>query len=164
MNQSIGGIWEGTNSHDWNTIGIVTEGGLFHFGLVNSFHHRGEVMIGNAYVMEDQVHGEGMYLGFRDGPAGKLYWIRLSCTLTGVVEARRRLALESDCEPAPPFGEQDLVLDWDRLNARASLELTYNPSYEQGASVAAIAGLYQKTLPRRSVNHPAGGGGRHQNR
>ncbi|MCY3790063.1 MAG: hypothetical protein OXH63_14885 [Gemmatimonadetes bacterium] len=147
INQSIGGIWEGTNSSGWNTIGIVTEDGDFHFGLVNSLTHWGEVLSGNAYVIGDQVHGEGMYFGFEVGPMGESYWIRLSCTLTGVVEARRELTLESDCEPAPPFGEEDLVLDLDRLNTRASLELTYNPSYEQGASLAAISGLYERYFP-----------------
>jgi len=91
INQSIGGIWEGTNSSGWNTIGIVTEDGDFRFGLVNNFTHSGDGMIGNAYVIGDQVHGEGMYFGFGVGPMGERYWIRLSCTLTGVVQARRTL-------------------------------------------------------------------------
>ena len=147
MNQSIGGIWEGTNSYGWNTVGIVTEDGLFHVGLVNSFTHLGDVMTGNAYVIGDQVHGEAMYYGMGVGAIGELHWIALSCMLTGVVEARRKLSLESDCEPASPLDEEDLVLDSDRLNAQASLELTYNPSYEQDASLADIAGLYQRHFP-----------------
>ena len=134
MNQSIGGIWEGTNLRGDNAIGIVTEDGHFHFG------HSFGVQIGNATVSDNQVHSDSTYLthrriGFGDRST------RLECTLTGVVAERQTLVLDSDCHV-----ERHLFPEFD-FNAESSLMLTYNPVYEQGASLQAIAGLYQIRIP-----------------
>ena len=134
MNQSIGGIWEGTNLRGDDAIGIVTEDGHFHFG------HPFGLQIGDATVSVNQIHSDSAYLtvrrtGFADSSN------RLECTLTGVVAERQTLVLDSDCHV-----ERHLSAQFD-FNAESSLVLTYNPVYEQGASLEAIAGLYQYVIP-----------------
>ena len=134
LNQSIGGIWEGTNLRGDKAIGIVTEDGHFHFG------HSFGLQIGDAAVSVNQVHSDSTYLtirriGFADSSN------RLECTLTGVVAERQTLVLDSDCHVERHLSDQ---FDFD---AESSLMLTYNPVYEQGARLETIAGLYQTILP-----------------
>ena len=117
MNQSIGGIWEGTNLRGDDAIGIVTEDGHFHFG------HPFGLQIGDATVSVNQIHSDSAYLtvrrtGFADSSN------RLECTLTGVVAERQTLVLDSDCHV-----ERHLSAQFD-FNAESSLVLTYNPVYE----------------------------------
>ena len=151
---TIGGIWEGTNLLGWNTIGIVTEGGLFHFGFPWGLDDGVligtdlELMIGNASVMGNQVHGEGTLYHRRGARVGEYYRTGLRCALTGVVEERHTLTLESACEPPSSLDDGYVDLDTllDHYNAQTSLELTYRPLYEQGASLVAVAGLYEIQL------------------
>ena len=134
VNQSIGGIWEGTNLRGDKAIGIVTEDGHFYFG------HPFGLQIGDATVSVNQVRSDSTYLTVRRvGFAGSSN--RLECTLTGVLAERQTLVLDSDCHV-----ERHLSAQFD-FNAESSLMLTYNPVYEQGASLQAIAGLYQYAIP-----------------
>ena len=127
-NRSIGGIWEGVNLRGRDVIGIVTEDGDFHFA------HSSGHQIGHASVTVDQVHSDYTYV-MGNLAALVSFPNKRECTLTGVVDERQTLVLDSDCHPVPD--------DWHDPNAETSLILTYNPMYEQGASLEAVAGLYE---------------------
>ena len=125
VNQSVGGIWEGTDSDGDNIIGLVTEDGTFHF--IDSLFGQG---FGTASVRNgNQVQANFTYVAeldtaLSDGSTSA------TCSLSGTVVERQTLTIDSECTST-----------LDNVS-QVSVTLAYNALYDRNASLTTIEGLY----------------------
>jgi hypothetical protein len=123
-NQSVGGIWEGTDSDGDTIVGLVTEAGAFHF--IDPFgqgYGTASVSNGNQ-VSANYTYVADLGTTFSDGST------RATCTLTGTVVERQSLAVNSQCTSTTGNASQ------------VSVTLAFNALYNRDASLATIAGNY----------------------
>ena len=124
VNQSVGGIWEGTDSDGDTIVGLVTEDGVFHF--IDPFGQGfGTASVSNG----DQVSANYTYVAdlgttFSDGTTSA------SCTITGTIAERQSLMVDSECTSTQGNVHQ------------TSVTMVYNSIYDRDASLATIAGQY----------------------
>jgi len=122
-NQSVGGIWEGTDLDGEAVIGLVTEAGAFHF--IDPYGQG----FGTATVTGSQVSASYTYVAdlgttLVDGSTGA------SCTLTGTVVERVSLTVNTLCTTTGGTTGQNTAA------------LSFNALYHRDATLATIAGNF----------------------
>jgi len=133
-NQSVGGIWEGTDSDGDAIIGLVTETGAFHF-LDPDGQGFGTATVSNgSQVAASYTYVADLGTTFVDGSTGA------TCTLTGTVVERVSLSVNSQCTTTRGTTGQN------------SATLAFNALYNRDASLATIAGNYNDVGDVLNIN------------
>jgi hypothetical protein len=124
VNQSVGGVWEGTDSDGDDIVGLVTEDGAFHF--IDPFGQGfGTASVSNGNeVSATYTYVADLGTTFSDGSTSA------SCTFTGTVVERQSLTVNSECTSTTGNTSQ------------VSVTLAYNALYNRSANLATIEGLY----------------------
>lgn len=125
-NQSLGGIWTGTDNSGNDVIALATETGQFHFLDVTNDAQGfgiGSVANGNAVALSytivpalDDVLSDGS--------------TSAACSGTGTVQERQSLSISVSCTTA--------ASSWT-----GSATLTYNTAYDRDSSLPVVAGNYE---------------------
>jgi hypothetical protein len=124
-NQSLGGIWTGTDNSGNDIIALATETGQFHFLDVTNAAQgfgTGSVANGNAVALTYTIVPE---LGdtLPDGS------VSASCTGTGTVQQRQSLSVSVSCTSS--------ASSWT-----GSATLAYDATYDRDSSLALVGGNY----------------------
>ena len=123
-NQSVGGVWEGTDSDGDDIVGLVTEDGTFHF-IDPSGQGFGRISVSNNnQVSATYIYVADLGTAFSDGSTSA------ACTLSGTIAERQSLTVNSECTTTQGSVSQ------------VSAALAYSSLYDRDANLATIEGLY----------------------
>ena len=126
VNQSVGGVWTGTDNSGNDIIALATETGQFHFlDLTNDAQGFGTASVAN---------GNSVALSYAIAPAlddtlpdGTR---SATCTGTGTVQQRQSLSVSVTCTTT--------ASSWT-----GSATLAYDATYDRDSSLALVAGNYE---------------------
>jgi len=126
VNQSLGGIWTGTDNSGNDIIALATEAGEFHFlDVTNDVHGfgTGSVANGNAVALAYTIV-PALNDTLPDGSTSA------TCTGTGTVQQRQSLSVGVSCTTS--------ASSWT-----GSATLTYDATYDRDSSLALVGGNYE---------------------